>query len=547
MTSVRLAVWGGLLLLVMAGCASEDDHDHHDHEEEHAEHITATVWTDQAEWFVEHDPLVAGAHGHWDVHLTDLDTFRPIDHGELTLSFVRGEDEHAFTASAPASAGVFELEPELPEAGSYEVALTWRGNDTHTAEIGTRTVHATAEEAHHGEHDDHTHDEHDGHDHDSHEHDEHTHDDHDDHAHEEHDHDHAHDDDDHDHAHDDHDHDEDTIALDKEQQWAVDFATNPVGPRDVANTVAASGEIVPEAGQMVRITAPMSGLILGEPNLDAPAPGTRVEAGDVLAVVSPTDDGSYAEAKARVERLEREVERAERLYDEDAIPEQRLIDRRHELEVATAALESMGGSADDEGYDHVIRSPIDGWVHERSLTPGVRVDAGDSLFTVVNTDRVWLRAMVPAAAAARVGDAGTASFTVEGSNERFTTDTMISSGAVIDADTRTLPVHFEIENSDRQLKIGMLADARLEVEGHTSGLAIPNTAIREEEGVPVAYVQTGGETFERRLLQTGPTDGTYTIVERGLDPGERVVTEGAYQVYLASIDTDDAGGHHHHH
>ena len=62
----------------------------------------------------------------------------------------------------------------------------------------------------------------------------------------------------------------------------------------------------------------------------------------------------------------------------------------------------------------------------------------------------------------------------------------------------------------------------------------------------MAYVQTGGETFVRRALTLGARDGTRTRVLAGLNLGERVVTEGAYQVRLASLSGGDfAGGHSH--
>lgn len=44
-----------------------------------------------------------------------------------------------------------------------------------------------------------------------------------------------------------------------------------------------------------------------------------------------------------------------------------------------------------------------------------------------------------------------------------------------------------------------------------------------------------GDTFERRVVETGPSDGSWTIVSSGIDSGERVVTTGAYQVNLAAL------------
>jgi multidrug efflux pump subunit AcrA (membrane-fusion protein) len=175
------------------------------------------------------------------------------------------------------------------------------------------------------------------------------------------------------------------------------------------------------------------------------------------------------------------------------------------------------------------------------------VEVGTVLYTIVDPSRVWLRLRVPAEHAAAVSRATGAVFTVEGSDTAYEARRVVSTGASIDADTRTLPVRLEASNPSGALKIGMMADARLLLADSTSGVALPNEAIQTEDGRPVAYVQTGGESFERRPLQLGPTDGQYTLVERGVQADEHVVTAGAYQVYLASLNSSQMAGHGHPH
>ena len=63
----------------------------------------------------------------------------------------------------------------------------------------------------------------------------------------------------------------------------------------------------------------------------------------------------------------------------------------------------------------------------------------------------------------------------------------------------------------------------------------------------VAYVQIGGETFERRAVTVGATDGEWTVVLSGVRPGERVVTRGQYQIKLSSLNTSEISDHGHPH
>lgn len=112
--------------------------------------------------------------------------------------------------------------------------------------------------------------------------------------------------------------------------------------------------------------------------------------------------------------------------------------------------------------------------------------------------------------------------------------------------TRTVPVVFEVEEAGGLFTFGQLARATVPIGGTVRGIAVPNEAILDDNGTPVAYVQTGGETFVRRILTLGVRDGTRTQVLEGLSLGEMVVTLGAYQVRLASLSGGDfAGGHAH--
>ncbi len=311
-------------------------------------------------------------------------------------------------------------------------------------------------------------------------------------------------------------------------------------------TIAVPGVLVPTPDRIARVAAPVAGLVLANANRGAPTVGDRVSPGTTLAVLAPTDDeGSYAALVARAERLERDVARAERLYAAEAIALKRLEESRHELETARAALAALGGSTGR--YELALRAPIPGVVADRRLAVGARVAPGDLLFTIVDTDVLWLRLHVPASYAAELTTVTGANFTVEGDNDSRRAGRLVSIGTVIDPARRTLPVVFEVANPQHGLKAGALVTSRLLLDEMEQGIAVPASAVRDEDGVPVAYVQVGGELFQRRILELGPSDGEWTIVRSGLAAAEHVVTEGAYQVRLASLNPEAVGDHGHPH
>jgi multidrug efflux pump subunit AcrA (membrane-fusion protein) len=112
--------------------------------------------------------------------------------------------------------------------------------------------------------------------------------------------------------------------------------------------------------------------------------------------------------------------------------------------------------------------------------------------------------------------------------------------------SRTVPVLYAVENRVGVLKIGMTARVDVGTGERLKGVVIPASAILEEDGRPMAYVQPEGERFERRELVLGGREGGRVLVRSGIKAGERVVTGAAYQVRLASLSTGvPAHGHEH--
>lgn len=465
---------------------------------EEAEHpsVVVTQWNDSTELFLEYPHLLAGeATGNWAIHLTSMKDFRAITSGVLIIRFLRdGAVAETFTLEAPARAGIYLLDPVIEDAGVYEVELALASPQVTSAHRleGVRVfderseLPETAEEPAGG------------------------------------------------------------ISFLKEQQWQIPFAVEPAQERAVARSVGAPGEIVAPDGAMVLVSAPVSGIAEATVNRTAPSVGESVGAGDLLAVLSPlAGEEGYARLRGRVEELRREAERAERLHTAGAIPRRRLEEAVYALEVAQAELSAIGGATDGD-YQLRVRAPISGVVAERSFVPGGRVQAGEPLFTIVDPRTLWLRLHMPPAAAAGIPSDAVASFTVEGTPRVFTTSRLVAAGNVVDSRTRTVPVVYAVENAGGMLRVGQFARGTVPIGGTAMGVAIPSGAVLDENGTPVAYVQVGGETFERRVLTLGEQDGVLTQVVSGIAPGEMVVTIGAYQVRLASLSPEGfSGGHAH--
>ncbi len=456
-----------------------------------------TTWTESTELFFEYPAMIAGGPADsWAIHVTRMEDFSPILEGALILAF-RSSDGTVFTtrSEAPARPGIYTPSPELPAPGTYDLVVDIEGPSLKDRlQTGQIIVYANESDLPFED-----------------------------------------------------DAPSNSMSFLKEQQWPISFNTAKAALGEMHVSISVSGEIVPAAGRVAEVASPVSGLVIAGENINAPAPGDRVRKGQILITLAPTSqNNSYAGAKAEVERLARESDRLQRLFDAEAIPEKRLIEARYDLELAEAALNAMGGSTQD-GYSYPLRAPISGAVQERMFTPGARIEIGQPAYRIVDPRLVYLKLRLPAQYAAVSGSFQSAQFTVEGTDRVYRSKRVVSTGSSIDPASRTLPVIMAVENADESLKIGHVAQASLSMDEVHTGVLIPNSAILKENGLSVAYVQTGGESFERRLLTLGPDDGVFTLVERGVDENDHVVTEGAYQVYLASLNTSEIIDHGHAH
>ncbi|MEK9139399.1 MAG: efflux RND transporter periplasmic adaptor subunit, partial [Bacteroidota bacterium] len=216
----------------------------------------------------------------------------------------------------------------------------------------------------------------------------------------------------------------------------------------------------------------------------------------------------------------------------------------------TSGTESSTSKRTEGRYDFTLRSPIAGTVVETFIVPGKQVKAGDPLFRIINTSSVWIKANVPVTEVGKLDNPRRASFRVPGFEEMFQVHErngrLVSFGSAVDEKSRTIPVIFETTNPDGKLRIGMFAEVYISTGKGISLLAIPESALIEEEGKYSVYVHVSGESFAKRDVEVDGRDQRYVGILKGLSEGERVVTVGAYQVRLASLSTQlPAHGHDH--
>lgn len=487
---------------VSAAAQPAQDHD------EAVEKITH--FTDRSELFLEFPPLVAGQPATFAAHLTRLADFKPLTQGRLTVVLSGGSvPEERFVADAPAVPGIFKPVVTPKGAGERELSITVESGDagmgTLTHALGPVTVHADAKAAAQ-----------------------------------------------------DAAADEDGIPFSKEQQWKTDFAIAEATKGRVRASVAATATVRAQPGAEAQVVAPAAGVLHAAGSF--PRIGQAVTKGQVLAMLSPrlggdsdqaTLDAAASKARTALDQARRERERMEALFKDEAIPEKRLLEARANEHIAEAEAQAAAARARQLGGGGgiALRSPIQGIVADVSAAAGAFVNEGAPIVHVANTSKLWLEARVPESEIGRLGTPTGAAFSVGGFAQPFTIESgkdgkLVAVGGVVDAQTRTVPVIFEFPNPDGALRLGMTAKAQLFSGEGTEAVLVPATAVQDESGTQVVYVQAGGESFERRIVQTGVRDGERIAIVAGIEPGQRVVSKGAYLIRLSTSKAGPAGHAH---
>jgi RND family efflux transporter MFP subunit len=267
---------------------------------------------------------------------------------------------------------------------------------------------------------------------------------------------------------------------------------------------------------------------------------------------------AQAEAASALQVATRDRERAERLVSAGAAPQKRLDDARAVEEQVRARVtgaearlalyqsaRAAGTAATEDGL-FIIRSPVAGIVAERAATTGASVSAGAVLFRVVDARQVQVSGHVPEASLAKARQSNAAELEVPGESARLPVGRLIGFGRVLDARTRTVPVVFALDNGALGLAVGQSVFLHLLMKEATPRPVVPASALVDDAGRPIVFVQTEGESFERRAVTLGARSGDVVQVLDGVKVGDRVVTTGAYLVRLASLSTQvPAHGHVH--
>lgn len=289
--------------------------------------------------------------------------------------------------------------------------------------------------------------------------------------------------------------------------------------------------------------------------------GQMVRKGDVLAEIDPRPyqalleqyEGTAAKDQALLDNARLDLKRYQTLFQQDSVARQTLDTQAATVREYEGAVRSDRGQVETEKVNLAycrITAPVDGRVGLRQVDPGNYVGASDSNGIVVVTeiapisvvfvlpeDKVpAVRARLKTGASLRVEayDRANAAKLAEG--------VLATLDNQLDTTTGTLKLRAVFANSDDVLFPNQFVNARLLLDTQKNVVTVPQSALQNGADGRTVYLVDAQNKVHLRTVETGISNAGMVVVTRGLDGGERVVTDGVDRLTDGAIVTVvDAG------
>jgi RND family efflux transporter MFP subunit len=260
----------------------------------------------------------------------------------------------------------------------------------------------------------------------------------------------------------------------------------------------------------------------------SPTAGTLVKKNEILASLYAPEllpaTQSYLFALAAFERLETE--------DVNQIAVAKTILQRAEeslrnLGVSEPQIEELRTTR-QSSPSVIIASPVDGFILQRNVLVGQRVDRGAELYRIADLRRVWILADVYENQLPFIHSGMKAGITAPQQNRQYEA-TVSAAQPIFDEATRTMKVRLETDNPGFALKPGMFVDVAFAIDLPAT-LVVAADAIVDTGLRKTLFVDRGNGFFEPRQVETGWRIGDQVEVIKGLMEGERIVIAGTFLI-----------------
>jgi multidrug efflux system membrane fusion protein len=271
--------------------------------------------------------------------------------------------------------------------------------------------------------------------------------------------------------------------------------------------------------------------------------GQDVKKGDLLFTLDSRPyqaalhqlEANLARDQAQLENARAQAERYTRLFQEGIVSKEQYDSFRTSADALAAALLADKAAIERAKIDLdycSIRSPMDGRTGSLLVHPGNIVKANETILVVINQIHpVYVGFSVPeqhlsdikkyrAEAPLRV------EAIIPNEEQRPAQGVLTFVDNAVDTATGTVKLKATFDNLDSRLWPGLFVNTVLKLTSRPNAIVVPSQAVQTGQSGQYVFVIKPDLTAESRPVTAGSTVGGETVIEKGLQPGETVVTDG---------------------
>ncbi len=327
------------------------------------------------------------------------------------------------------------------------------------------------------------------------------------------------------------------FLVEKETQFLFNILTEKLEAGNYNSSVVFFGTVIPAPTGKAVIQSPQTGKIV---SLKVTT-GQTVSRGQLLAVIEQqVDAGTQINIIAQKNIVDAEFAAAKAQYDrlkkiEDIAAKKDITEAQARYETALNNKKlfdaNVGHSSGNTRFIN-LTSPINGVAGIFNYSIGAVVNAGETLFEIIDLDRVYIEAQVFAKdlvglnaskkIIAHLNNADTVSYQLR----------QVSTAQTVNTENQSQKIVFEVLHSKGQFKLGANVEVRSFSSGSSRQVMIPNEAITEVNGRPVVFIKDKAEQYSISFISKGETNNRQTIIYKGVEEDERVVIKNVFQMKM---------------
>jgi membrane fusion protein (multidrug efflux system) len=277
----------------------------------------------------------------------------------------------------------------------------------------------------------------------------------------------------------------------------------PESPGQVKQIAFQSGQMVQQGQLLVRLD-------------------TQVEAAQLAS----------AEADAKLAKLQ--YERTKKLFDTNAISQAELDSAEARAASADAQVANLRGVIDRK----TVKAPFSGRLGIRQVDPGAYVNSGTPIVTLQALGQMYVDFNMPQQRLSQLKNDQVVRITSDAFPKQEWEGKVLTVDSTVDEATRNVKVRAVVDNKDEKLRPGMFVDVAVLLPNTEKVVVVPATAIAYAPYGDRVFVvnerqNDGGETekfVKQTIVRLGERRGDFVAVSQGLNPGQTVVTSGAYKL-----------------